>query len=191
MAELEALLEALTSGDDARAEDAVTQLAQMGAGASKSLASLLDSPDSDQRWWALRALASLDDSSGWEALREALRDTDPTVRQCAALGLRKRPLTSAIPDLIEALADPDRLVARLASDALAAIGLAAIDALAQAMTTPDAGVRIEAVRALSNIDDPLTIPPLLDALNDPSCIVEFWAEQGLERLGVGMVFFNP
>ena len=126
-----------------------------------------------------------------QALREALHDPDPAVRQCAALGLRKRPLTSAIPDLIEALEDTDRLVARLASDALAAIGQAAIDTLAQAMTSPDAGVRIEAVRALANIDDPQAIPSLLVALNDTSRVVEFWAEQGLERLGVGMVFFNP
>jgi hypothetical protein len=45
--DLEALLEALTSGDDAHAEGAVTQLAKMGASASKVLTPLLDSPDSD------------------------------------------------------------------------------------------------------------------------------------------------
>jgi HEAT repeat protein len=59
------------------------------------------------------------------------------------------------------------------------------------MASTDAGVRIEAVRALSNINDPQAIPPLLAALNDTSRIVEYWAEHGLERLGVGMVFFNP
>ncbi len=191
MTDLEALLEALTSGDDARAEGAVTQLAEMGAGASKMITPLLDSPNSDHRWWAVRALASVDDPSGWDALREALHDPDPAVRQCTALGLRKRPMTSAIPGLIKVLEDPDRLVARLASDALAAIGQPAIGALAEAMVSPNAGVRIEAVRALSNIDNPQAIPPLLAALNDSSRIVEFWAEQGLERQGVGMVFFNP
>jgi len=191
VADLEALLEAITSGDDARAECALTQLAKIGKGASKTLTPLLNSPDSDHRWWAVRALASLDDPTGWDALREALHDPDPAVRQCAALGLRKQPMTSAIPGLIEALEDPDRLVARLASDALAAIGQAAIGALAKAMASPNAGIRIEAVRALLNINNPQVIPSLLAALNDSSCIVEFWAEQGLERLGVGMVFFNP
>jgi HEAT repeat protein len=189
--DLEALLEALTSGDDARAEGAVTQLAKMGASASKVLTPLLDSPDSDHRWWVVRALAAIDDPLGWDTLREALHDPDPAVRQCAALGLRKRPMTSAVSGLIEALEDPDRLVARLASDALAAIGQDAIGALTKAMASPDAGVRIETVRALANIDNPQAIPPLLAALNDTSFIVEFWAEQGLERLGVGMVFFNP
>jgi HEAT repeat protein len=189
--DLEALLEAVTSGDDARAEAALEQLAKMGAGARKIISPLLDSPDSDQRWWAVRALASIDDPLGWNALCEALHDPDSAVRQCAALGLRKRPMSSAIDGLIEALEDSDRLVARLASDALAAIGQAAIDPLNKAMESPDAGVRIEAVRALSNIDDPQAIPPLLAALNDSSRVVEFWAEQGLERLGVGMVFFNP
>ena len=39
--------------------------------------------------------------------------------------------------------------------------------------------------------DPLAIGALFSVLGDPSSIVTYWAEKGLEDLGVGMVFFQP
>jgi HEAT repeat protein len=46
------------------------------------------------------------------------------------------------------------------------------------------------VRALSLLKDRAAIPDLFVALDDPSTLVRHWAEQGLEDLGVGMVFFR-
>jgi len=53
------------------------------------------------------------------------------------------------------------------------------------------GVRIEAARALGEVGDSSAIPALFAALNDSSAVVVHLAEIGLERLGVGMVFFEP
>jgi hypothetical protein len=39
--------------------------------------------------------------------------------------------------------------------------------------------------------DPAAISDLFTALDDPSPIVEHWAQRGLDGLGVGMVFFAP
>ncbi len=124
-------------------------------------------------------------------LIEAMRDESPAVRQVAALGLRFHPSPEAIPELTQALANRDRLTAHLASDALAAIGETAVESLGQALQSSLSSVRIEAARALAGTDEPAVISLLFHALDDDSASVNFWAERGLERLGVGMVFFNP
>jgi len=185
------MLNELISGDDARAEAVVPGLARLGETALDPLLALLDSPESDQRWWATRTLAALVQPVARDGLRRSLKDNDPAVRQCAALGLRQRPTQSAISALIDALHDTDRLVARLASDALVATGPLAIPSLISVLESPDPAVRIEAIRALAAINDHQAIHALFTALDDPSHIVSYWAEQGLNRLGVGMVYFKP
>jgi hypothetical protein len=41
------------------------------------------------------------------------------------------------------------------------------------------------------MQEPETIAALFRAIDDPSSIVSHWAEQGLEDLDIGMVFFEP
>lgn len=190
-AEFQSLIYDLTSGDDAHAEAAARALAAHGVSAIPSLIQLLDSPDPEQRWWATRALAEIDDPQAGLYLRRALSDGDPSVRQCAALALRQRPDPAAIPDLIDALDDPDRLFARLAADALAACGKAALPALLKVMEGDSQPARLEAMRALSAMGDEQAIPALFKALDEQSYLIEYWANAGLERLGVGMTFFKP
>jgi HEAT repeat protein len=105
--------------------------------------------------------------------------------------LRRHPYAKAMPILLDLLADQDRLLARLAADALAALGECAISPLTETLRSEDAAVRIEATRALASIDDPSVIAPLFAALEDDSSLVTYWAEEGLQRRGVGMVFFKP
>ena len=191
MSDLETLISELTSEDDARAARALSQIPQHGEPALDFLLNMYGSSESDQRWWAVVALSGMDDPRAVEATIEALDDADATVRQCAAAGLRQHPAPQAIPRLIEVLGDEDRLFARLASGALAEAGPEAIKPLTQAMQTEVPQVRIEAARALGQSGDPDAIPTLFAALNDTSAVVVHLAEVGLERLGVGMVFFRP
>ena len=191
MDSLDTLLAELVSADDARAARALSQLPQHGELALDYLLELLDSSQSDRRWWAAAALASIDHPRSRRGLIQALRDADSGVRQCAAAGLRRLPAPEAIPELIEALGAEDRLFARLASGALAALGAEAVSALTLAMRSADPRTRIEAARALGEVGDGSAIPALFAALNDPSAVVVHLAEIGLERLGVGMVFFEP
>lgn len=191
MPDLERLLADLTSGDDLRAEAAAQQLAGFGDQALEPLLDLLQQDDPDRRWWAVRALAGLDHPRARAALARALRDDDPAVRQCAALALRRSPAPEAIPQLVALLGEEDRMLARLAADALAALGPRAVPALAAAARDPDPAVRIEAVRALANLRRVEAAPALFRALDDPSTMVVHWAEEGLERLGFGMLFFRP
>ena len=191
MAELETLISELSSEDDARAARALSQIPQYGEPALDFLLNLFNSSEPDPRWWAVVALSSMDFPRANTALIEALGDGDATVRQCAAAGLRQHPIEAAVPTLVEALGDEDRLFARLASGALAAAGPEAISPLSEAMQSEIPQVRIEAARALGQTGDPDAIPALFAALNDTSAVVVHLAEVGLDRLGVGMVFFRP
>lgn len=199
-----ALLADLSSSDEARLEAAIARIADLSPDETQSiyphLLENLAAPDADRRWWAARALAELPAGPPGPditpALLQALTDPAPAVRQCAALGLRLRPAPEAILPLIAALSDSDPLTAQLASDALVAAGAEAVPALLavfQPKNPAEASqaVRIAAVRALAAIGDQRSIPALFAALDDPSQIIVYWASEGLERMGVGMSFFNP
>jgi HEAT repeat protein len=51
--------------------------------------------------------------------------------------------------------------------------------------------RIEAARALALIGDTRAVPALFKALDEESAVMEHWAGEGLERMGIGMVFYSP
>ncbi|OGO64681.1 MAG: hypothetical protein A2Z45_11325 [Chloroflexi bacterium RBG_19FT_COMBO_55_16] len=185
------LLEELTGGVDERAEAAARALACFGSEILPALHELLLRPDPELRWWATRALAEVDDPQVVSLLVRSLQDPDALVRQCAALALRQQPFLQAIPDLVQALGDADRFLAHLAADALITTGEAAVPALLEIMRHGHQAARLEAVRALAGIGDPRAIPALFDALDEDSALMEYWAGEGLERMGVGMTFFMP
>jgi len=189
------LVSELSSGDDERAEAAAQRMAALpveeSSAALEALDRLLETGDEDERWWALRALATLPGAEVGKRLVAALGDRATSVQQCAALGLRLRPEPAAIPSLISALGGVDSLMASLAADALIAIGEPAVPALLQVMREGNQGSRLEAARALATIGDERAIPLLLESLEEDSAMMEYWASEGLERMGVGMTFFLP
>lgn len=191
MARSESLLSDLTSGDDQRASAAATALADADEPTITRLLKLLEISDPDQRWWATATLAGIDQPLARRGLLRSLEDADLSVRQCAALGLRMQPTEQAVPSLLQAMQSADPMLSRLAADALAVIGEAAAPVLIQALGSENASVRAQAARALAASKLPSAIPALFEALDDPSHIVSYWAEEGLRRMNVGMVFFSP
>ena len=187
---LDDLLADLTSGDEARAEAAVPSLAALGGTIVPSLRGLLDSTDADVRWWATRTLASLP-SLDPGLLLPSLNDAAPEVRQCAALGLCAHPSEAAIPRLIRALSDADGLTAELSARALAAVGEPAVGSLLEVLNGAAQSARIHAMHALSEIADPRAIRPMIESLSEDSAMLHYWAEAGLERMGVNMVYLKP
>jgi HEAT repeat protein len=144
MEELLRLMAELTSGDDERAEAAIPGLAAHGEAAVETLRPLLNSPDADLRWWAVRALAEIPAPGVPGLLLKALGADELAVRQCAALGLRRQPLERAVPALVEALSNPDYLLSNLAGDALIAIGSPAVPALIEVMQSGVQAARLVA-----------------------------------------------
>jgi HEAT repeat protein len=190
MSDLETLLGDLTSGDEERAEKALPALLIMGQSVIPVLLDLLKSEDVDQRWWAVRALSqSPQGRSEW--LIPLLNDPSVEIRQAAALGLSNHPDEAAIPPLILALGDSDALVSNLAMHALVSNGKTAVLALMDIPADAPLPARINALRALAEIKDHRAIPILMAALEQDSALLQHWAEEGLERLGLTMVYLNP
>jgi HEAT repeat protein len=113
------------------------------------------------------------------------------VRAAAALGLSTHPVEAAAPALAALLNDPDSIVGILAVNALIAIGKPAVPVLLDAYSQLDQRGRIHCMRALADIRDHRAIRLMMTAIEEESAMLRFWAEQGLERLGLNMVYIKP
>ena len=195
MSSLQNLLNDLISGDEARAERAVSPLIDLGEAAIPALLDLTKSSDADQRWWGLRVLAQSPSPSGTSRqagwLVPFLNDPAPEVRQCAALGLAARPDEAAIRPLVRALSDEDSMVGGLAVNALVKIGGAAVPSLIEAVKSAPQPARIHALRALAEIRDHRAIQVMMQVMGEDSALLQHWAKEGLERLGLNMVYIKP
>lgn len=204
MSSLQDLLGDLTSGSETRAETAVPSLIELGEDAIPALLDLTRSSDVDHRWWALRVLAqSPQAQAGW--LVPFLNDPAREVRQCAALGLAIKADESATEPLVQALRDEDSMVSSLAVNALVKIGKAAVPSLIEVVKrSPDGSsvahrgegnapqsARIHALRALAEIRDHRAIPVMMKVMEEDSALLQHWAKEGLDRLGLDMVYMKP
>ncbi|MCI0549506.1 MAG: HEAT repeat domain-containing protein [Anaerolineae bacterium] len=192
MSTLQDLLNDLTSGDETRAEQAVSALIEMGEEAIPALLELTESKNVDSRWWALRVL-SQSPLCLTEWLVPFLNDPAAEVRQCAALGLRllAKPDESATQPLVRALSDEDTLVSNLAVKALVKIGNTAVPSLIETVKSGSQSSRILALRALVEIRDHRAILVMMQVMNEDSALLQHWAKEGLERLGLDMVYIKP
>jgi HEAT repeat protein len=189
MDELETLLTELACGDDMRAEAAAVRLSAFPVSV---LDPLLHATDVDARWWAVRSLAGFESALEIiDRLLAALEDESEEVRQCAALGLTHHPHRQAVSPLIRALGDTDTLTAKIASNALILIGVEAVPQLIEVLKTGSPAAKLEAARALAEIKDPRAIPALMEIMQADSAVAKYWAEIGLDKLGLGMVYLKP
>lgn len=191
MPELDSLFAELTCGDDIRADAAAIAIGRQGEPAVQSLGRLFKSRDADERWWAVRALGAIQEGDTTALLVEALYDPDQSVRHCAALAMRKRPDVTAISALIPLLSDEDRMLAHFSTDALIAIGKDGTPALLDVLNGKHLPARLEAVRALAMIADYASVSDLFNLLDSGSALLEYWANEGLQKMGIGMSFFEP
>ena len=183
------VLDELFSGDDERATAA---LPRVEAESLPALVDALVSGDPESRWWAICALAHLPGPGAIAALLAAAAHPDPTVRSVALYALGERRAEAGVTPLLFALGDPSAYLARVATDALIHIGAPAVHGLIRALESDaQPQVRANAARALALIGDASAIPALFHALDDESVMVLYWAEQALERMGAGQVYFKP
>src|SRR5512134_685107 len=187
---LQDLLNDLTSGNETRAEKAVPALIELEEEAIPALLDLTRSSEVDHRWWSLRVLAQSPQAQA-EWLVPFLNDPAREVRQCAALGLAIKPDESAVPPLVRALSDEDSMVSSLAVNALVKIGNTAVPALIEVVKSASQSARIHALRALAEIRDHRAIPVMMKVMEEDSVLLQHWAKEGLDRLGLDMVYIKP
>ncbi len=191
MTKIDLLIANLISGEDSIAEAAVKEIGQFGSVAIEDLANLLDQENSDIRWWAIRSLAELKVIGATQLIIKHLDDDDIAVQQCAAIALRINPSEYAIKKLALLLEHEDNLLSQLASDALIELGKIATLSLIEVVEKGSQKAQIQAIRALAKIGDTESISTLFTLLGSDSAMLHYWAEEGLNKMGIGMTFFNP
>ena len=179
------------SGDETRAENAVPALIELGEEAIPALMDLTRSSNVDSRWWALRTLAQSPLLQTEWLVPFLLNDSAPEVRQCAALGLGNKADESATQPLVQALSDADAMVGNLAMNALVKIGKPSVPALIECVKNKSQSARILALRAVAEIKDHRAIPVMMQVMDEESVLLQHWAKEGLERLGLDMVYIKP
>lgn len=184
------LLAELSSGDDERAERAIPAIVSLGTAVVPALLALAHTANADARWWAVRALAASPHTRTSD-LVPFLSDSTPELRAAAALALSQHPGEEALAALTHTLADSDPLTAGLAANALVKIGSAAVPNLIEIAKEGPAAMRILALRALSELRDHRAIPVMMKCIQEDSAVLQYWAQLGLERLGLDMVYIKP
>ncbi len=190
MSDLKPLLAQLKGEDEQGAESAALLLAQAGEAVLPELERLLQSSRADHRWWAVRTLAAMREPR-MEWLRRSLKDPDPDVRAAAALSFIAHPDATAGPALVAVLSDADHVAAATATSALVALGATVVPALLEAFEDAEPRARIQILRALAEIRDPRAIRLLMNATEEGSAAMQYWARQGLDLLGLDMVYLSP
>lgn len=143
---------------------------------------LMDDSDEDVRSMALLLGSTLEAKEAVPHILPMLEDEDWWVRMIAAETLGKIGDERAVPALIKGLDDPDSCMACI--EALSRIGrVEALVPICEALSRPEAEVRVEALDALRRMKDP-RVAPVIEACidNDPSRAVRGRAEEVLEAL---------
>ena len=145
----------------------------------------------DSRWWALRTLAQSPLCRTEWLIPFLSNDPAPEVRQCAALGLVNNPDESATQPLVHALSDEDEMVGSLAANALVKVGKASVPLLIEVVRSAPQSARIHALRALAEIRDHRSIPIMMKVMEEDSVLLQHWATEGLNNLGLDMIYIKP
>jgi len=170
-------------------ERAVKNSADTGTSVTSLAYTLLEqslaSPDSFQRWFALRAARTLRAPALVPSLRKMAREGDRYEQSLALDALILTAPREAREEFIHALSSPYRPV-RLRG--LRGLSEQADPELAPNFSTvlindSDADLRALAARALGRTGSPNAVPALRRALNDSSEVVQEEAVQGLAKLG--------
>lgn len=179
----------LFSGDEERARAALEKVSVADV---PELIKAASSPTPENRTWAVAALGTISAPAATKALITLAADADPEVRAAVFFALGQQRAPETIPPLMFALSERSPYLARLAADALIQIGPPAVPTLCEALDREvETAVRVNLARALALIADTRSIPALFRALDDDSAIVQHWADHGLEKMGVGQVYFKP
>jgi len=182
----------VTDATETAAENAAIALGKLGDAGLPAIQILRASSNTDERFWAVRALWANAAPAAIDILLQLLTDVDEMIRSAAALALGEMHAENAIEPLVTMLTTDTGSAGDHAADALSKIGLAAETPLIKALSHSQRWVRVRAAKALVPIESHAAIAPLINRLDhDESYLVRHYADVALKRMGVGeMIYFK-
>ncbi|MBM4049097.1 MAG: HEAT repeat domain-containing protein, partial [Planctomycetes bacterium] len=179
-----ALCDALKDADkDVRREAAKALGTLRDAQAVPALMAALRDSDRNVRFHTASALGEIKDGKAAAALLQALRDPEWCVRDQAAWALREIRSPESIGPLVAALKEKDADVAHVLWLLQQIGGQEAVGHLAPLLRGRDVETRLRAVRALTELQSPATVEPLIAALKDSAPEVRRAAVDALLKVG--------
>lgn len=159
------LIKILENGDEDARRETERALILIGEPTVRPLMDALIHENVQVRRRAVQTLGLLQSPEAVPSIISALKDSDPLVRQEAALSLSRYSDTASVTPLIDLLKDEHGYVRMAAVETLCAIGPDAIDPLILALGEGDEQLRNRASFALVNIGPP-AVDRLIDSLQD-------------------------
>lgn len=167
---------------DAVRETLTWAIARHGTDATAALLPHLNARDPRVRAQIAHVLSKLRDPASLAPLAALLDDPDATVAAKAAFALGQLGDPAGTGPLVQHLGHRSLAARDEISDALAALGPAASEALTAALGDDDASVREHAADALAGLADPATVDALGALLSDPEEAVRLAAAAALGQL---------
>lgn len=152
-------------------------------GFQERLAALLADRDYRVRVRAVGRLALIGGPGTAEVVFEAMADKNEEVRMAAAEAIRVLNDPSIIPDLINALKQPNKWLPARIAETLLYFGSQAIPAMIKALEKEEPIVRAYLIEILGEIDDPGILFPLAACLKDSDSQVRLQALRALGKSG--------
>jgi len=175
------LIRLLYLDDNAGARNsAIKALIQLNRKATPFLIEAFKTPNRDVRKFIIDVLGEYEDERSLPLMLDALRDDDENVRATSIEHIGKVRESSVVDALIVILESDDLWTAYPAADALGRIGdKRAIPALVEALNKKT--LTGPAIKAISNIADPVTLQFIVPFLENPSKALQEEAILGIER----------
>ena len=164
-------------------EGAMIALLGIGEAATAVLCAALDAPQHKIREGAATVLGRLRDQQAVPALCAGLGDRAPEVRIAVAASLAQIADPAALPALVHVLAQVDHRTRQAAADALVTFGAVAVPVLIGALADSNRLVRGAAAYSLGRIGDSNAVAVLGEALADSGRWVRLAAARALGRIG--------
>lgn len=203
MAHLDSFLNAVTNGNEDEAEKQSQLLtADDCAGLmtivtrGESEANRNEHVNHDLLWWAIRGLAVCGDRAALPALTPMLTTTDGECRAATLLAIahigqrmdeaeRCVHVTASLTNLMAQLfLDENAYVRQAAADAFAMLGPVTMKTLGHGLATFPEGARVRIAYSLRKMKSMDAAPLLFQLLNDSNYLVQSYAYEALDELGL-------
>lgn len=162
---------------------AAQALTDMGSEAVIPLVAALKCDDKERRFWSIKILGKMGESSAFNEILNFLKDPDSEIRMAAIEALGDFGNPKAIPNIIEKFVDPAWVVRKRASKSIVTFGQLSVHPLLKVLSSSNEDAKYWALRALGEIKPKRIAPALIKLFKDKSWTIRNATADVLSQYG--------